>query len=128
MAVAAGCFWFAVIFALGFLLGPIRVLFLEPRLGPFGAVAMEAVPMLAAMIALAPRIARLFDVPAAWRPLLAMGVTGLVLTMVAETLLAALLRGRGIGFWLERVETPEGWIYLLLLAALALMPALRGRG
>jgi hypothetical protein len=125
MTVAAGCFWFAAVFALGFLLGPIRMLVLEPALGPAGAVAVEAVPMLAAMALLAPRIARLFEVPAEPRPRLLMGLTGLALTVAAETALVALLRGRGLGFWQERVATPEGWIYLGLLAAFALMPLLR---
>jgi hypothetical protein len=128
MPVAAGCFWFAAIFALGFLLGPIRILVLEPHLGPAGAVAVEAVPMLAGMIALAPWAARLFDVPAAWRPRLTMGLTGLALTVAAETALAALLRGSGPGFWLDRATTPDGWIYLGLLGAFALMPLLRGGG
>lgn len=108
MPVAPGCFWFAVVFALGFLLGPIRMLILEPRLGPAGAVAVEAVPMLAAMVVLAPWVARLFGVPPAWRPRLLMGLTGLALTVLAETALAALLRGRGIGFWAERVRTADG--------------------
>ncbi len=128
MLVAAGLAWFAAIFALGFLLGPIRVLILEPRLGPAAAVAVEAVPMLAGMAFLAPRIARRFAVPPGWRSHLLMGLIGIALTIAAETALAALLRGRGPGFWAEQARTPEGWIYLALLAAFALMPLLRRRG
>jgi hypothetical protein len=125
MAAAAGALWFAVMFGLGFLLGPIRIFLLEPRLGAAGAVAVEAVPMLAGMVLLAPWVARLFDLPPTPRARLAMGGVGLVLLLLAETALDALLRGRGPGFWLERAETADGLIYLALLAAFALMPLLR---
>lgn len=125
MIAAAGLAWFAVMFALGFLLGPIRILLLEPRLGMAGAVAVEAVPMLLAMSLLAPRVARLCAVPAGLSARLAMGGIGLALLVLAETLMGALLRNRGPEFWLERPQTLDGQIYLALLAVFALMPALR---
>ena len=127
MAVTAGAAWFAAMFALGFLLGPVRILLLEPRLGATGAVLVEAVPMLAAMWWLAPRVARLFAVPPDIGARLLMGGAGLALLVAAETVLAALLRGRGPGFWLERPRTPDGLVYLGLLAVFFLMPLLRRR-
>jgi len=127
MALPAGALWFAVMFALGFLLGPIRIFVLEPRFGATNAVLIEAVPMLAAMWLLAPWVARICAVPATPRARLAMGGMGLALLMLAETALDALMRGRGPGFWLERAQTPDGLIYFALLAAFALMPLLRRR-
>jgi hypothetical protein len=127
MTLAAGAAWFGAMFALGFLLGPVRILALEPRLGATGAVLVEAVPMTAAMILLAPRIAALFDVPRAIAPRLLMGGVGLVLLMLAETVLDALLRGRGPALWLERAGTPDGLVYFALLGLFALMPLLRRR-
>jgi len=122
---AAGAGWFAVMFALGFMLGPIRLLALEPRIGPVGAILVEAVPMLLAMILLAPRTARLFAVPPGAATRLGMGMVGLALLVLAESLLDALLRGRLL--WAERLRTPEGLIGLGLMLAFALMPLLRRR-
>jgi hypothetical protein len=122
---AAGALWFAAMFGLGFLLGPIRVTLLEPRLGPTLAVLIEAVPMIAAMILLAPRIARRLAVPRTADARLVMGGIGLLLLVLAETTLDALLRGRGPDLWVERTRTPDGLIYFGLLALFALMPYLR---
>ena len=125
--VAAGALWFAVMFGLGFLLGPIRLFVLEPWLGATGAVLVEAVPMLGAMWWLAPWVARICAVPATPRARLGMGGVGLLLLLLAETAMAALLRGRGPVLWLERAATPDGQVYFALLAAFALMPLLRAR-
>jgi len=122
---AAGAGWFAVMFALGFVLGPIRLLALEPRMGAVGAILVEAVPMLLAMLVLAPRTARLFGVPPSVAARLGMGGVGLLLLVLAESLLDALLRGRLL--WGERLRTTEGLIGLGLMAAFALMPLLRRR-
>jgi hypothetical protein len=119
---AAGAVYFAVMFALGFLLGPVRELLLAPRFGAAAAAAIEAVPMLVDMAFVAPWAARLLQVPPATAARLWMGATGLVL---AESALDWLLRGRGL--WLERTRTPAGWIGLGLLAAFAAMPLLRRR-
>jgi hypothetical protein len=48
-SLAAAARYLALVFGLGFVLGPVRVMWLEPRLGAAGAVLLEAVPMLAAM-------------------------------------------------------------------------------
>jgi hypothetical protein len=123
--VGAGALYFAAMFGLGFLLGVVRTLVLEPRLGPAGAVLVEAVPMLAAMWVVAPWAARVFSLPRDAATRLGMGLVGLVLLVAAETVLDALLRGRVM--WAERFHTPEGWIGLALLLAFALMPVLRRR-
>jgi hypothetical protein len=125
VALIAGGAWFVLVFALGFLLGPLRILLLEPRLGATGAVLVEAVPMLLAMVLLAPWVARLFAVPPRPAARLAMGGAGLLLLVLAETLLGALILGRTPAFWVTRATTPDGQIYLALLAAFALMPLLR---
>ncbi len=121
----AGAAWFGVMFALGFLLGPIRMLALEPRIGPIGAILVEAVPMLLAMVFLAPRAARLFGVPPTVPARLGMGFVGLVLLIAAESLADALLLGQML--WAERLRTTEGLIGLCLMLAFALMPLLRRR-
>jgi len=124
-SVAAGALYFAVLFGLGCLLGPVRELLLTPRFGSTLAAAIEAVPMLAGMALAAPWAARLLEVPPTIGARLRMGGMGLVLLVLAETALDWLLRGRGL--WLERTRTPAGWIGLRLLAAFAAMPLLRRR-
>lgn len=128
MIVAAGVLWFVVMFGLGFLLGPIRIFLLEPRLGATGAVLVEAVPMIALMWVLAPWVARLFAVPPTPRARLAMGGIGLLLLVIADTLLGWLLFNRGIESLLDRPRTPDGQVYLLMLLVFLLMPFLRRRG
>ena len=123
--IGAAALYFAVLFGLGFLLGTIRTLVLEPWLGAAGAVAVEAVPMLAAMWVAAPWAARLFALPADLAPRLGMGAVALALLVLAETGLDALLRGRVL--WGERLHSLAGWIGLALMLAYALMPLLRRR-
>lgn len=125
--IAAALLYVAVLFALGFVLGVIRTLFVEPALGPAAAVALEAVPMLAAMAVVAPWAARLGDVPSTVAARLGMGLVALLCLALLETAFAAVLRGRGPDFWLERPHTPEGRIGLGLMLAFALMPLLRRR-
>lgn len=119
----AGLIYGAAMFAVGMLLGPLRVLVLEPLLLPALAVAVEAVPMLAAMLLLAPRIAGAQGVAAEARPRLAMGLFALGPVLTAEVVLALGL-GR-FGEWIAALATPAGLIGLGLLAALVLMPLLR---
>jgi hypothetical protein len=123
--IGAGVLYFAVLFALGFVLGTLRTLFLEPWLGPVGAVLAESVPMIAAMCLAAPWAARLFALPPAIVPHLLMGGVALLLLVLAETGLDALMRGRVL--WAERLRTPAGLIGLALMTVFALMPALRRR-
>ncbi|WP_270939133.1 hypothetical protein [Falsiroseomonas oryzae] len=125
MILAAGLLWFAVMFGLGFLLGPVRILVLEPRFGATLAVLIEAVPMIAAMVVLAPWVARLFELPPTARARLGMGGAGLLLLLVADTLLGWLLFGRGLDALLDRPATWDGRVYLLLLLLFLVMPWLR---
>ncbi len=121
----AAALYFAIMFGLGFLLGPVRVLLLEPRIGAAGAVLVEAVPMIAAMTVAAPWAARRFGVAPAIGPRLGMGLAALVLLMLAETILDILMRGRVM--WAERLGSADGLIGYALLLVFALMPALRRR-
>jgi len=122
-ALRAGLVYGAAAFACGFVLGPVRVLVLEPRFGPLGAVAIEAVPMLSALALLAPRIARAHGLGGGAAGRLAMGLMALGLVVVSEVALSLAL-GR-FGAWVAGFATPAGLIGLALLAALALMPLLR---
>ena len=119
----AGLIYGAAMFAVGFVLGPLRVLLLEPWLGALSAVLAEAVPLLAAMAVLAPWIARSQGVAAAPGARLAMGLWGLVPLLLSEAVLALVLVG--LDRWIAGFATAPGAVGLALLAAFALMPLLR---
>lgn len=125
--VAAALLYFLGVFGVGFLLGPIRVLLLEPRFGAFAAVLIEAPILLAAIVIAARFVPALTGVAPARGPLLAVGGLALMLQQVADITVGVALRGLGPKEQLERFATPEGVVYAALLLAFALMPALVGR-
>ena len=55
-------FYFGLVFGTGFLLGPIRVLWLEPRFGPIIATACEAPFMLLAILVAARWVPRVLNI------------------------------------------------------------------
>lgn len=124
-AILAGLFYALLLFALGFLLGPLREFLLAPRFGPVLAVTMEAVPMIAAMAWLAPRLARGMELPPRSSSRVAMGLVALLLVLLAELALSGLLRGLGPLATLARYGTPPGLVGAALLAVFAAMPWLR---
>lgn len=113
LAAAAG--YLALVFGLGALLGPVRVLLLEPRLGAAGAVLVEAMPMLAAMWFAARRSLR--RAPGASPP--GMGAAALAGLLALETTFAALLARPSPLAW---PGDAAGAIGLVLKLAFATMP------
>ena len=85
---SAGLIYFAVVFAIGFLLGAIRTLWLEPRLGELPSVLIELPVILGASWLVCARIIRVRRVPATRLARLVMGATAFILLMAAETLLS----------------------------------------
>lgn len=122
----AALYYFAVVFGVGLVLGPPRVLWLEPWLGKTPAVALEAPILIAAMwwgARAAPRWAR---VRAGAGALLAVGVLALVFQQLADLSVGFGLRGMTLAEQLRYFTTPPGYIYAGCLALFAIMPALRG--
>ena len=124
-AILAGVFYALLLFALGFVFGPIREFLLAPRLGPVVATLIEAVPMIAAMAWLAPRLARGMELPPRSRARIAMGLVALLLVLLAEVSLSRLMRGIGPAAWLAHYATAPGVVGAAILAAFAAMPWLR---
>ncbi|MBL8536755.1 MAG: hypothetical protein JNM59_05070 [Hyphomonadaceae bacterium] len=83
-AVAAGFAYFFIAFAAGFTLAVPRVLLIEPRLGPLGAVLAEAPLMLAVCWGAAGFVMRRFAPAAGWIERAGVGVLWLVLLWGAE--------------------------------------------
>jgi hypothetical protein len=120
-AALAGGAYCLVLFGLGFLLGALRVTVVAPRIGVVAATALEAVPMLAAMAWVAPRLAHWQGIPSRSVGRIAMGCVALALLVAVEITLA----GSGLRAWLGNFTTPQGMIYGVLLLAFAAMPWFR---
>ncbi|MBL8551594.1 MAG: hypothetical protein JNJ73_16525 [Hyphomonadaceae bacterium] len=122
---AAAAIYFALVFAAGLLLGPIRVLWLEPRMGETLATACEAPFLVLAMVFAAERARRWTRVAGPWPKFLAIGLLALVLQQAADFALGVALRGATLQTTLAHFTTPPGWIYAAALILFALMPLLR---
>ena len=123
----ASLLYFLAVFGVGFLLGPIRVFWLEPRIGPVWATLCESPFLLAAMRAAArwaPRVAALE--PAA-QALALVGLFALLLTQIAEFAVGSALRGLTFTEQLSRFATTPGIIYAVLLVIFTAMPVLANR-
>ena len=124
-AIKAGAVYFLLLYVIGFLLGATRELLLAPRFGVVVATALEALPMLAAIIHFAPLIARRFGIPPKSGGRIVMGLVGLALLIGAEIAMTRAMRGLSPEEWLAHFASVEGVIYAALLAAFAAMPWVR---
>ncbi len=122
---AAACY-FAIVFGAGFMVGPLRVLFLEPRLGETWGTLCEAPILLAVIIIAARWLPPRFDLTKSSQ-LAAMGVIALVLQQAADFALGRLLRGITPAEQLAHFATPAGTIYAALVIAFAVIPLVANR-
>lgn len=123
IALAAGSY-FLFVFGIGFLLGPVRVLWLEPRFGRFVAVVIESPFLLAAMAVAAAWTARHFGLRQDRRSLIAVGIAALALQQIADLAVGWTTRSMTVAEQFAAFATPEGLVYAALLAAFAMMPVL----
>ena len=120
---AAAVLYFAIVFGVGFILGPVRVLWLEPWLGATAAVLCEVPFLVLAMILAARWAPRKAGLAGGIRPLVAMGVSALVLQQIADAAVAMALRGITPSEQIGYFATPAGIVYGAALLAFAAMPA-----
>src|SRR6266404_4169419 len=83
-ALKAGVIYFLLVFAVGWILGPIRELWAVSHLGRMAAMLSEAVIMLIAMIVAARWVIRRFDVPRTLPATISMGLIAIGLLFPAE--------------------------------------------
>jgi hypothetical protein len=130
IAIKTGALYFALIFALGFVLGTIRVLWLAPMVEETLAVLAEMPIMLTASwfgarwLVTRHRLVAIGDRAV-------MGAVALLLLFIAELLMAVLLFGQTPQMWFTGVVTMPGPIGLAGQILFGLMPLLvrspRGR-
>lgn len=119
--------YFAIVFGAGFLLGPIRVLALEPRLGPVFATLCESPFLITAMIIAARWVPSATNLSRDRSALLCMGFGALALQQLADYGVGIGIRGLTASEQIAHFATPEGGIYAALLILFALMPFLIDR-
>lgn len=126
-ALVAAIVYFLALFALGFVLGTIRVLFVAPKVGALGATLMEAPLMLAAAYFLCRWATGRWQVPQALSARGAMALWFLALLALFETLVGVALFGRTLAQTWSGLATPAGLIGLTAQISAALLPLVIGR-
>ncbi|MCL9983490.1 MAG: hypothetical protein NBV60_10075 [Erythrobacter sp.] len=123
---AAAVYW-AAVFALGFVLGTIRVTWLIPLVGLTPATLIELPLILTGSWLAAGWVLRRFRIA---RPLDALAVGGLAFAMLmaAECALASVLTGQSPAQWLAGLRQPHALLGLAGQVVFALMPWWRARG
>ena len=115
----AAILYFALVFGAGFVLGPIRILFIVPRFGVRIAELMEAPIMLLVIVFVSKWMVRRFRLASI---ALSVGFLALGLMIVLEFTLVLWLRGLTIGEYFQERDPIAGFVYYLLLIVFALMP------
>lgn len=120
----AALLYFLIVFGIGSLLGPIRILLVVPRLGERMAELLEAPLMLLAIILVANWIVRRFQLPVRLIYRLGTGVIALALGLVFEFGLVLMLRGLTLREYFETRDPIAAGVYYLTLALFCVMPLL----
>jgi hypothetical protein len=126
-AIGAAFVYFAIVFAVGFALGVLRVGWLVPALGARWAELLELPLMVAASVFAARWTCARLRVPQTPGPRLSMGALALALLLAMEFTLVLTLRGQTIAENLASRDPVSGTGYALSLLAFALFPWWFGR-
>ncbi len=125
-AALAGLVYFAIVFAIGFVLGSIRVLLVAPVLGALGAVLVELPVILLACWLAAGWLARWLS-PQSASDALIMGAVAFMCLMIAEFSLADLAFDRSLTDQIRHWATLEGALGLGGQILFAILPWVQGR-
>ena len=132
-AVKAGVVYFLLMFAVGWILGPIRELWAVSHFGRVEATLLEAIIMLLAMVVAARWVMRRFEVPQTPPATTAIGLVALGLLVPAEITGVVFVRGLSFQDYFSSFLTAPGMISLVMFLIFAAMPSLvtpltHGRG
>jgi hypothetical protein len=121
----AGAASFAAVFAAGFVLGTVRVLIVEPRVGSVVATLLELPVMLAVSWVVWGATIRRWAIPAERGSRATMGAIAFALLIAAELVLGRYGFGRSFGEQLAALSQPAGLIGLAAQIAFGCMPLMR---
>jgi hypothetical protein len=122
--IAAATLYFLIVFGAGFLLGPVRVFWLEPRVGETTAVLCEAPLLFIVIVLSAWRVPLVLGLKTTFGGLAGMGLGALFLQQLADFAVGSLLRGMTLAQQITRLGRPAGFVYIALLVLFAAMPLL----
>jgi hypothetical protein len=122
-----GILYFAIVFGVGFVLGPIRILWLLPRVGARWAELLEAPIMLGVIVAAARWVVLRLALPPSTSTRLGAGFIALGLMLAAEFTVALWFRGLSLHEYFANREPVAGTVYYVLLGVFAIMPFLVAR-
>jgi len=117
-------FYFSTVFGVGFALGPIRILWLIPRIGVRTGELLEMPIMILAILLAARWVVRRYKLPPDSFSRLAVGFLGLLFLVAAEVGLGVALRGLSVFQAVMDRDPVSGVVYVSALVLFALMPAL----
>lgn len=123
----AAALYFGLVFGIGFILGPIRILWLVPRVGTRSAELMEAPVMLVVTILAAGWVVRRLALPDFPSARFGMGFIALGMLLSAEFVLVPIVRGTSIRNYLATRDPVSGAVYYATLLIFAVMPRLVAR-
>lgn len=126
-SLAAGAVYFATVFALGFALGTVRLLLLEPRVGLWAATLIELPFMLAASWLLCRWVVERWQIPPALEARLQVGSVAFGLLMGAEILIGLTLLDRDLPTQIEAMTGGPGALGLAAQLLYASFPVLQMR-
>jgi hypothetical protein len=124
---SAGCLYFALVFATGFVLGSLRILWVVPRLGERTAELLEMPVMLLAIVVAARWVVRRAAVPPTPLHRLGMGGVALALMLIAEFGVVLRLRGLSVAGYLADRDPVSGTVYYAMLLVFGAIPLLLAR-
>ncbi len=116
--------YFAIVFGAGFVLGPIRILWLVPWVGARTAELAETPVMILVMVAGARWVMSCFAVPQEAATRLAIGAIALALALLTEFTVVLRLRGLSMTEYFATRDPLSGTVYYLSLGLFALLPVL----
>ena len=122
----AGVLYFAVVFAIAFALGTVRVLWLAPKVGARAAELAEMPLLFAFFVVAARQIVRRLAVPPVPGARLAMGAVGLMLALAIDFTMVLQLRGLSLEMYFETLDPVSGSAYYALLGIFAITPYFLG--
>lgn len=127
-ALIAATTYFLALFALGFVLGTIRVLFVVPAVGLLVATLLEVPVMLIAAFFLCRWAIRHWQVERSLALRALMGLCFFTLLVAFEAVLGVALFGRNLAEQCAALSSPAGLIGLSAQLIAAILPMVIGRG
>ena len=127
-ALIAASAYFLALFALGFVFGTIRVIFVVPRIGELLATMAEVPVMLIAAYFACRWAIRRWQVPSAVEVRFAMVPWFLAMLFVFEALLGATLFGRSVDEQWAALGSPAGLVGISAQIIAAFLPLFVGKG